>query len=66
MIAIDTAANGEDGEVLSVMNEKATTIYQALHNAGINVDTVSFKRLQGGGFAAQDMLDYNRDSSTVI
>jgi len=65
VVAIDTANDGENSEI-SLMNEKATTIYQALHNAGINVDSVNFKRLFGGGFTTQDMNGYNPDGETYV
>ena len=64
VVAIDTAGDGENTD--SGLNAKAKTIYQALQDAGINVDSVNFKKLYGGGFATQDMNGYNSDGSTYV
>ena len=64
VVAIDTAgdgANTDDG-----LNAKATTIRQALSNAGINADSVSFQRLLGGGFTSQDMYGYGTGGETFV
>ena len=65
VVAIDTANDGSNSEILAA-NAKAKTIDQALSDAGINADSVSFKKLYGGGFATQDMNGYNPDGSTYV
>jgi hypothetical protein len=62
VVAIDTANDG--GNTDGGLNDMATTIYQALHNANINADSVHFKRLLGGGFTSQDMSGYGAGGET--
>jgi hypothetical protein len=64
VVAIDTANDGDNTD--DGINQKATTIYQTLHNAGINVDSVSFKRLYGNGFTGQDMNGYVPNGATYV
>ena len=66
VIAIDTANNGSESEILAA-NAKAKTIYTALQDAGINVDSVAFRRLVGSSLnngGSADLLGYNADGST--
>jgi hypothetical protein len=69
VVAIDTANDGDNIEVSdgnpANHNDMANTIRQALYAAGINADTVEFKKLVGGGFAAQDIKLWNTDGSTA-
>ena len=64
VVAIDTANDG--GNTDDEMNSKAQTIRQALLNAGLYADSVSFKRLYGNGFASQDMSGYFPDGQTYV
>lgn len=62
--AIDTASDGDNTD--GGLNARAKTIKQALSDAGINADSVSFKKLVGVGFDTQDMNGYNPDGSTYV
>jgi hypothetical protein len=64
VVAIDTTNDGENTD--DGMNEKAQTIRQALLNAGLLADSVSFKRLYGNTFASQDMSGYNPNGQTYV
>jgi hypothetical protein len=66
VVAIDTANDGDNTDTGAYRtNEMATTIQQALSNAGISA-TVAFKRLSGAGFATQDMDGYGTGGETYV
>ena len=64
VVAIDTAGDGDNTD--NGLNARATTIDQALSNAGINADTVRFRRLLGAGFTGQDMYGYGTGGETFV
>lgn len=64
VVAIDTANDGDNTD--DGINQKATTIYQTLRNAGILVDSVNFRRLYGDGFTGQAMNGYVPDGATYL
>jgi hypothetical protein len=68
VVAIDTASDGSntDGFLNSGGNAMAKRIRNALLDAGLNADSVSFKRLYGNGFTGQDMNGYNPDGQTYV
>lgn len=69
VVAIDTANDGDNISEApgnpAQYNDMAFTIKQALDNAGINADTVEFKKLVGGGFSNQDITVWSTDGSTA-
>ena len=69
VVAIDTVNDGDNIEVSdgnpANHNAMAFTISQALSNAGINADTVGFKKLVGGALSSQVITTWNSDGSTA-
>ena len=67
VVAIDTTNDGDylggnpDNE-----NNMAHSIGNVLSDAGINADSVQFKRLLGGGFTSQDMSGYGAGGETYV
>ena len=69
VVAIDTANDGDNIEVSdgnpANNNDMANTISQALSAAGINTDSVLFKKLVGGALDNQDITVWSTDGSTA-
>ena len=67
VVAIDTTNDDNNlGGNPDNGNDRADSIYDALQGAGIPVDSVSFKRLYGGGFTDQDMNGYGAGGETYV
>lgn len=69
VVAIDTVNDGDNIEVSdgnpANHNDMAFTIRQALVAAGINADTVGFKKLVGDALSNQDITVWSTDGSTA-
>jgi hypothetical protein len=69
IVAIDTTANGSNGEVNGVYahNQMAKTMYDALTDGGLQPDSLHFRRLRGGDLnSSQDMLGYGTGGETYV
>ena len=68
VVAIDTANDGSNTEINAPYgNDKARTIGQALAEAGIEPDTVHFRRLVGKNLDnGQDMNGYGAGGETYV